>query len=111
MPDFYPAELPADWRFCFYSNQHRSVLVTERELAGADLERVKGWREDCDEGFRFVFELTPALLAPYGQRSWERVLEPLRERTAGFLVSGQQGRPLGLLAAESFPGARIWWSR
>lgn len=110
VPGFYPSELPDDWRFCFYSNQHRSVLVTEHELADVDVEQVSGWRDDCDEGFRFVFDLTPALLASSARPwpAWEAVLAPLRERTAGFLVSGLQGRRLGLLAAGSFPGTCVW---
>lgn len=112
VPAFYPPELPADWRFCFYSNQHRSVLVPEHQLAGADAGRAAGWRDDCDDEFRFVFELTAALLAPSARRAravWQRQLAPVRHLTAGFLVTGAAGHSLYPPAVEAFPGARLWW--
>ena len=33
--DFYPADLPDDWRFCYYSNNLRSVLVPIASVLGA----------------------------------------------------------------------------
>ncbi len=52
-PGFYPEELPEDWRFCYYSNEVRSVLVPYAETLDEDPAR---WRNECDQGFRFVFE-------------------------------------------------------
>ena len=112
VPDFYPPDLPAAWRFCYYSNQHRSVLVPARQLAGADLDRVTGWREDCDDGFRFVFELTSALLEPSPLQAWQKwrqILAPVKELTAGFLITGPEAQSLYQPAREDFPGARLWW--
>ncbi len=60
---FYPPELPPEWRFCFYSNRLRSVLVPAElwpDLARADAAQ---WAQDSDPLFRFVLEVPPDVWA------------------------------------------------
>ena len=91
--NFYPAELPEDWRFCFYSNNLRSVLVPQETWDSAQRVDVAQWQEDSDPEFRFVIELPTVLGLPltHGKREQSLVqfletLEPIAARTAGLLL-------------------------
>jgi uncharacterized protein YecE (DUF72 family) len=50
---FYPEELPSDWRFAYYSNHFRSVLVPQATWEKLGVDAVQDWLEDCDPEFRF----------------------------------------------------------
>ncbi len=91
-PGFYPAELPDDWRFCFYSNEIRSVLIPFGDIFNADLLQ---WREDCDAAFRFVFECpvdSSAMAASAHElQQLIRHIQPVVDRTAAILISDAGG--------------------
>ena len=55
---FYPDVLPADWRFSFYCNQLRSVLVPAEAWSAASAAEMEVWAEDAFPEFRFVVELS-----------------------------------------------------
>lgn len=87
-PEFYPEDLPDDWRFCFYSNEIRSVLVPFADIYNADPRQ---WREDCDAAFRFVFEC-PIDGAANANGAGElhklmQYIQPVVDRTAAILLS------------------------
>jgi uncharacterized protein YecE (DUF72 family) len=91
--DFYPSELPDDWRFCYYSNNLRSVLVPQETWDGVQRSDVAQWLEDSDPAFRFVVELPATLGLPLTQHKREQALaqfletlEPVAPRTAGLLL-------------------------
>lgn len=91
--DFYPGELPDDWRFCYYSNNLRSVLVPQDTLATAQRADILRWIEDSDPAFRFVLELPTALSDSWMPAAMDRTLaafseliEPLAARVAGWLL-------------------------
>jgi hypothetical protein len=91
--DFYPAELPDDWRFCYYSNNLRSVLVPQETWDSAQRADVAQWLEDSDPAFRFVIELPAMLGCPLAQDEREQALEkfletlePVAPRIAGLLL-------------------------
>jgi uncharacterized protein YecE (DUF72 family) len=91
--DFYPPELPDDWRFCFYSNSLRSVLVPQELWAETRRADTAQWLEDSDPAFRFVHELPAAFARPLthakGEQLFEEFLEtiePVAARTAGLLL-------------------------
>jgi len=91
--DFYPPELPDDWRFCYYSNNLRSVLVPQETWDSAQRADVAQWLEDSDPEFRFVLELPATLGLPLTQGKREQALaqcletlEPIAPRTAGLLL-------------------------
>jgi len=88
---YYPDELPEDWRFCFYSNNLRSVLVPGDAWSASTPPAVAQWLEDSDPAFRFVLELPPALghtLAD-GEREVDFFfgsVAPILPRTAGLML-------------------------
>ena len=90
---YYPPELPEEWRFCFYSNRLRSVLVPAQVWAESGYGQAQQWSEDCDPQFRFVLE-APASLAhpsPAGDYAAQlagflTMIEPIRPRVAGMLL-------------------------
>lgn len=55
--DFYPEDLPPDWRLSYYANEFPVVLVPEEEwhMPGAD---ATSWCEESEASFRFVIEIT-----------------------------------------------------
>ena len=59
--DFYPQDLPADWRLSYYANEFPVVLITEEEwhLPEAD---VSSWCEESDASFRFLLEISAATI-------------------------------------------------
>src|SRR4030067_3666465 len=71
---FYPAELPDDWRFCFYSNSLRSVLGPQETWDAAQRADVAQWQEDSDPEFRFVVELPAMLGLPLTQGKGETAM-------------------------------------
>ena len=80
---FYDALLPQEWRFCFFSNLIRSVLVPAGQWQAAAPEVLDQWMEDSDPEFRFVLELPAgggdrAALAAQAAR--------LAPRVAGYLL-------------------------
>ena len=90
---FYPPELPDDWRFSFYSNNLRSVLVPQETWTAAQRTEVTQWAEDSDPEFHFVLELPAALSAPLTHARRDRELEtcldtiePVAARSAGLLL-------------------------
>ena len=77
---FYPDVLPTDWRFSFYCNQLRAVLVPAEAWLAAPLADVCAWAEDAFPEFRFVVELLPTSPAPLP------ALDPIRSQIAGLLL-------------------------
>lgn len=91
--DFYPEELPAEWRFSFYSNNLRSVLVPQELWPATTREAVSEWQNDSDPAFRFVLELPAVLSQPRNESqsfqeldSFLELCEPIAPRVAGYLL-------------------------
>jgi uncharacterized protein YecE (DUF72 family) len=89
---FYPPELPDDWRFCYYSNNLRSVLVPRDRWPETNARELAQWIEDSDPEFRFVLELPAALGRPLAPPRADQELgaflarvAPLAARTAGLV--------------------------
>lgn len=77
---FYPDVLPADWRFSFYCNHLRAVLLPAEAWSAASPADVRAWAEDVFPEFRFVVELSAASPAPLP------LLAPIRSQIAGLLL-------------------------
>lgn len=58
--DFYPQDLPAEWRLTFFSNAFPAVLVPATLWIPASPRLRRGWAEDVHDGFRFYLELPAA---------------------------------------------------
>ncbi len=115
---FYPEELPEDWRFCYYSNWLRAVLVPAETWGAVTRGEVRAWAEDCDPEFRFVLELPAEVTAPAPPSALRaqlaeffKTIEPIRSRTAGLVVPADHrleepdafAALLGRLAQSAFP--------
>jgi len=90
---FYPPELPDDWRFCYYSNSLRSVLVPQATCNTITSLDADQWANDSDPEFRFVLEIPASLSQPLSHAHRDRALEsflesmaPIVPRTAGLLL-------------------------
>lgn len=101
LDDFYPDELPPDWRFCYYSNNLRSVLVPQELWPQTGRAQVAQWAEDSDPAFRFVIELPATLGVPLAAVAREHELgqfletiEPVTSRLAGLLLRIAAGTPV-----------------
>lgn len=57
--DFYPDDLPEDWRLAFYNTQFRAVFLPHAVWSGATEAEIRQWVEDTHPGFRFVLEAGP----------------------------------------------------
>ena len=80
---FYPEELPEDWRFCFYSNRLRAVVVPAALAQAADAAVVQQWHADSDDAFRFVWEVSATAAGDIARLL--QTLAPLAARSAGIL--------------------------
>ena len=57
LADFYPEDLPSDWRLSYYANEFPVVLVTAGEWCLPEADATT-WCEDSEASFRFVLEIT-----------------------------------------------------
>ncbi len=63
----YPDNLPAEWRFLFYSHRHTGLLMPY-SLKDASREALALWQEESPPGFRMVLEIGVADLEWFAQR-------------------------------------------
>ena len=71
--DFYPQDLPSDWRLSYYANEFPVVLLTEEEWRLPEADATQ-WCEESEASFRFVLEITA--------NTTEEVRSQLRRATA-----------------------------
>lgn len=66
--DFYPLDLPPEWRLTYFSNEFPAVLVPASVWRGADAGQLRAWVDDVNSGFRFYLELprTPSCAGDVG---------------------------------------------
>lgn len=80
--DFYPDDLPEEWRLTYLSNEVDRVALTVEVVLAADEEQIEEWAEDTHEQFGFLL-LYPSggPLDPLLQR-----LRPLGEKLVGAVA-------------------------
>jgi hypothetical protein len=89
--EFYPPDLPREWRLTYYANHFRSVLVPGRILLRAERVNLMEWHADTHDEFRFFLEISIRLIERFrsgGGAGLLRWLEPLQDRIAGLLLLG-----------------------
>ncbi len=52
---FYPDDLPADWRLSYYSNEFDMAVIPAEYWASSDLEE-EDWLDDVDDDFEFYLQ-------------------------------------------------------
>ncbi len=82
--DFYPHDLPPDWRLTYFSNAFPAVLVPAVLWVPANPRLLRGWAEDVHDGFRFYLEL-PAAGDPADEL--RDAVEVLGDKLAGVVGS------------------------
>ncbi|MET0024770.1 MAG: hypothetical protein ABW085_10945 [Sedimenticola sp.] len=55
--DFYPDDLPEDWRLTYYANEFMSVLLPAERWVDAREEAVEEWCDSVHDRFTFFLEL------------------------------------------------------
>ena len=94
--EFYPDDLPEDWRLGYYANEFPVVLVTAREWALPEADAAQ-WYDDTDPSFRFVVEIIartiPAILAERDR------LAPLKDRCIGVVLQSDTSTEVTALTA------------
>lgn len=85
LEDFYPEDLPGDWRLAFYANEFRMVCVPAAYWRGVAVPDPVQWREDARERFEFWLEVDAALA---GGPQWPAFLAaaPRLEDNLGGIV-------------------------
>jgi hypothetical protein len=92
--DFYPWDLPRDWRLTFFSNAFPAVLVPAALWIPASSRRLRDWADDVHDGFRFYLELPAACDPADGLRN---AAEALGDRLAGVVGSTDPAPGSGIL--------------
>lgn len=90
---FYPDDLPPEWRLTYYANEYRQVLLPFASWHTADEEQFGGWCDDVPERFRFVLDVTAiAYHDPALRRQLHRCQSVLDDRLAGVICWSQPSR-------------------
>jgi hypothetical protein len=85
--EFYPADLPPEWRLTYYANEFSSVVVPAAKWWDAAEEEVNAWQDAVSDSFRFYWEL-PSLDTMTIER-WYRVTALLHPWSGGLVISGK----------------------
>ena len=86
--DYYPPDLPADWKLSYYANHFETVYVPAQQQTGLSEELVRQWQQEAGERFEFSAEC-PAAVIGGGQTALEDWLDAwlcLGENLVGVVV-------------------------
>ena len=56
---FYPDDIPSDWRLGYYANEFESVLVPFNVWSAVDIDEIENWFDDIPDEFELFFEVNP----------------------------------------------------
>jgi len=56
-PDYFPEDLPKDWRLAYYSNDADALVLSADELHAIDAEDLEEWCDDLPDYFRFYLKV------------------------------------------------------
>lgn len=93
--EFYPDDLPEDWRFSYYSNEFQTVLIPSDYLTQFSLEDWQESIEDTGKDFWFYVELSES-------DTWEKIepyLTILLDKLKGVVVTVEKLESLDGLAS------------
>ena len=92
--EFYPDDLPEDWRFSYYSNEYHAVLIPSNYISLFAVQDWIEWKEDTQKDFAFYMELPETVkidvVQPY--------IEALDNQLKGFVVVVEQLTDIDALA-------------
>lgn len=56
LDNFYPPDLPEEWRLAFYNNVFNCVFLPYSVWSRVDRQKLAAWREDTGEYFKWVLQ-------------------------------------------------------
>ena len=80
--NFYPDDLPDDWRLSYYSNEFRATVVPESDWMNKHPSEIEHWVDDTPEEFLFFLEIENPLI------DWQEVSQiaaNMTDQLGGFL--------------------------
>ncbi|HIJ21431.1 MAG: hypothetical protein HON68_05265 [Gammaproteobacteria bacterium] len=80
--NFFPEDLPDEWRLTYLSNEFNCVAISVVELQSLDVDVVEEWVDDTHDQFGFYLRIDAVL----SQESLFEKLSPLKERLRGILL-------------------------
>lgn len=105
--DFYPSDLPPEWRLAYFANEFPALLVSAERWLGAG-DGLADLAAEVPEGFRCYLELPGSA---WDARPWRSAVERLGARLTGLVTTDPArapdpgaGVPFFLLAERSQPG-------
>jgi hypothetical protein len=85
--DFYPEDLPEEWRLGYYANEFQAVMVPVLRWTESGPEELGQWREEVPQGFRFYFEVDDSgRIGAWMQRWGEPLCEVLASLACGMVA-------------------------
>ncbi len=95
IPQFYPDDLPEEWRLTYYANEHTIVEIPEERWRNADPETLEEWGDDVHERFQFVVPFTPNPSVPWEEleiqcSTLQTKLESIADRIATVRIIGRE---------------------
>lgn len=87
--DFYPDDLPIDWRLSYYFNEFRAVAVPAGEWLDAPADQLAGWLADTGPHFRFFLLLDESHIERAGT-CLPAIVDTLGEQCGGLVIFMQR---------------------
>lgn len=109
--EFYPHDLPSQWRLTYYANEYRQVLVPARYWDNAGLAQAAQWYEDVQEAFRFYLLLPSHLLHSSEQPMVLQSLDVFKEKLGGVLLdaAAEDVQVLSRSLEGRYPNAEMFY--
>lgn len=85
--DFFPGDLPEEWRFDYYANEFRALVLPYEFWRRLDVDTLRQWREGACEGFSFFLDWLPGE-AGADEATLLPVVAALGETLRGLIVHG-----------------------
>ena len=98
--NFYPDDLPPEWRLTYYNNFFNCVYLRYEEWSGETILTLSRWLEDTLPSFRFLLEVSAANLIEDGPK-----LQLLAPRT-GLILADPAKSADQLIWIDAYPDAK-----
>jgi len=101
--EFYPADLPADWRLTYFANEFPAVMLSAALCLRANEELLAEWAEAVPDGFRFYLEES---VSAAGRRDLGPARLLLGDKLGGVVQDARRGGSFtsGVVARFQIPG-------
>lgn len=111
LSEFYPHDLPAQWRLTYYANEYRTVLVPASAWQAESSPDVAQWYEDVPKGFCFYVCMSVNASEFSDEIRICQSLSALKEKLAGVILVSPQNKvlPLSIPIKEYCPDVDLFY--